>query len=111
MKKISILVMIFVLGLGLFGCAGENPSGMKQEDFEIGLEILDTVDAYLDGTITSNKASSKIGNLYEKINDSDHHGTRMVYNTAQSIEIDLDNSSSKSKVEADRDKLADYLGK
>lgn len=83
---------------------------MDEENYQTGMEILNVVDAYLDGTNIGIRTSRKINSLNESLKDIDHHGTKMVYLTAMSIEIAIDKGSSTDKIKVERGELASYLG-
>lgn len=111
MKKLSEGLLITMLCIALVACGGK-PSGMSDDDYETGCEMLDVVDSYLDDDLPKENAARKIKELENEISNMDDHNTYMMYLESGNLVMELLNSSTtKTEIKETRDELAKYLKK
>ena len=115
MKKRYIIIIFSVMLLLLTSCTNSKPAGMSDNDYDMGIKILDTVDKYLDGDLNESEAHNKIDKLVQQIENTDNDTTTSLMSTTSNlIAFDIlrvkSNSISILEIKEERDKLAKTLG-
>lgn len=115
MKKVVILFCL-IISLGLVGC-DSVPHDMDKNDYKILCNILDTVDEYLDGSLSATDAHSKINDLRKRIENKDNNiYTDNADSCAELISFEISKSDTYfsfdiSMIKDKRNDLADTLKK
>lgn len=65
MKRFLACILAVVFLLCCTGCGNGIPEGFTEEVYEVGKNILDTVDSYLDGEFNDDEAEEKIERFYD----------------------------------------------
>lgn len=69
MKKAGLFIFCIFFSLSLAACS--NPSGVPDELYQNGVEILETADSFLDGDINSSTAFRIADRLSDEIHEAD----------------------------------------
>lgn len=69
MKKVILCLLCILFAVSLAACS--NPSGVPNELYEKGVEILETADAFIDGEMSASAAYYLADRLSEEIKDAD----------------------------------------
>lgn len=123
-SKIYTICIIMLFVIMISGCgtkSKEAPTGVNQKTFDLGEEVLDITDQYLDGKIEISKAAEQVSEYVDKFEDistddsAESMNNELISITVEAISYDLGqvldtNSNDNSDVELDRDVLAQYLG-
>lgn len=116
MKKFLSICLVLGMCMGLVGCS-DKPSDLSDENYELGIKILETADKYLDGDLSADDAESKIDILKDRIDSEDTQKANLLQINSQLLSFEVLKSKNKvteetlTSVKEVRDDIADILGK
>lgn len=79
MKK-NFIVICCMLSIILTACGGGKPAGMNDDDYKIGIKVYETLNGYLDGSISKKDAKETLEDLEVRLT-----GTDRITNEVKSI--------------------------
>ena len=84
---------------------------MSEDDYHVGENLLEAVEAYIDGDKTASEAYDKINDLSNRFSGDDHN-TSMLQITSESLSRKLlQPTPDLDSIKSERDEIKKYLGK
>lgn len=108
MKK--LLSLILICSLLLIGCSNSNtiPKGFTEDEYNLTLKVVETLDNYLSAEIDADTAKEKLELLGSQLEDSSDTTVSLIGTYASSSTLDISNADY-DELRKNRDKIKKYL--